>query len=327
MYFCAATLDDVLRKLYPALMEQGAPVKASRGENVELIGVQLELESPRARLSRTETRGRPFSALGEFLWYLTKDNQLYFIQPYIPAYADDSDDGLMVHGGYGPRIFGQRGHDQLENVVRQLRESSTSRRAVIQIFNAEDNAKRHKEVPCTTTLQFLLRDGRLHLVATMRSNDAYLGLPHDVFCFTLLQEMVARILEVELGIYRHFVASMHLYDKNRAATRRYLDEGFQRHVEMPPMPEGDPRPAIRCLFEAERLIRARKRVDAGGVGLHPYWADLVRLLQIHFAQGNDARLDALRAELAHPGYRTFVEGQRGKDPLWMLEPAQGALPL
>ena len=327
MRFCAGTLDDILRELYPALMDLGAPVKASRGSNSELIGVQLELDTPRARLSRTETRGRPFSALGEFLWYLTKDNRLDFIRPYIPAYADDSDDGLKVHGGYGPRIFDQRGHDQLENAITQLRASSTSRRAVIQIFDAEDNAKRFKEVPCTTTLQFLLREGRLHLITTMRSNDAYLGLPHDVFCFTMLQEMVARILNVELGSYRHFVGSMHLYDKNRAATRQYLDEGFQRRLEMPPMPEGDPQPAIRRLFDAERMVRARKRLDAASLGLDPYWADLIRLLQIHFAQGNDAILNVLQAELSHAGYRTFVEGQRGKRPLQTVDPAQGALPL
>ena len=103
MYFRAATLDDILRGLFAALMERGVSVEASRGANRELIGVQLELEAPRARLSRTETRGRPFSALGEFLWYLTRDNRLDFIQPYIPAYADDSEDGQTVHGGYGPR--------------------------------------------------------------------------------------------------------------------------------------------------------------------------------------------------------------------------------
>ncbi len=327
MHFHAATLDDILRELYPVLMERGAPVAASRGANSELIGVQLELDTPRARLSRTETRGRPFSALGEFLWYLTEDNRLDFIRPYIPAYAEDSDDGLTVHGGYGPRIFGQRGHDQFENAIRQLTASSTSRRAVIQIFDAEDNAKRFKEVPCTTTLQFLLREGRLHLIATMRSNDAYLGLPHDVFCFTMLQEMVARIMDVDLGSYRHFVGSMHMYDKNRTAARQYLDEGFQRNVEMPPMPQGDPRPAIRRLFDAERIVRTQQQLDAGSLGLDSYWADLVRLLQIHFAQGNDAQLNALRGQLVHPGYRTFVEGQRGKNPLQMIEPAQGALPL
>ena len=118
MHFRASTLDDLLRDLYPALMEQGFAVAATRGANRELIGVQLELDTPRARLSRSETRGRPFSALGEFLWYLTRNNRLDFIAPYIPAYASDSENGLTVHGGYGPRIFGQRGHDQLESAIR-----------------------------------------------------------------------------------------------------------------------------------------------------------------------------------------------------------------
>jgi thymidylate synthase len=112
-----------------------------------------------------------------------------------------------------------------ENVIALLQKSPTSRRALIQIFNAEDNATRYKEVPCTTTLQFLLRDDRLHLIATMRSNDAYLGLPHDIFCFTMLQEFVARILKADLGSYRHYVGSMHLYDKDRNGTHRYLGEG------------------------------------------------------------------------------------------------------
>jgi len=327
MYLRANTLDDLLRQLYPALMTDGAPVKASRGDNSEIIGVQLELTAPRARLSRTETRGRPFSALGELLWYLTKDNRLDFIQPYISIYADESEDGLTVHGGYGPRLFAQRGHDQFENAIAQLRTSPTSRRAVIQLFNAEDTAKRHKEVPCTTTLQFLLRADGLHLVVTMRSNDAYIGLPHDVFCFTMLQEMAARLLGTDVGPYHHYAASMHLYDGDRPAVRSYMEEGFQRAVEMPPMPEGDPNPAIRKLFEAERLVRARRRVDAADLGLHPYWADLVRLLQIRFAQGDEARLDALQAELAHPCYRTFVDGQRSKRPLKDVQLAQGALPL
>ena len=136
--------------------------RPSRGANTEIIGVQLELDAPRARLSRTETRGRPFSALGEFLWYLTKDNRLEFIQPYIPAYADESEDGLTLYGGYGPRIFAQRGQDQLDDVIRQaegIADISTCRDSN---FSAEDNTKnpstgkRHKEVPCTTTLQFPL---------------------------------------------------------------------------------------------------------------------------------------------------------------------------
>lgn len=193
------TLDDLLRKLFPKLLSSRIDISASRGHARELFGVLLELNHPRARLSRSETRGRPFSCLGEFLWYLSRDNKLDFIRYYIPAYEKETEDGETIYGAYGPRLFDQRGHDQLRNVINLLRSHPELRRAVIQLFNAEDIARRYKEVPCTCTLQFLVRRKRLHMLTTMRSNDAYKGLPHDIFCFTMLQEVVARTLGLELG--------------------------------------------------------------------------------------------------------------------------------
>jgi thymidylate synthase len=197
------TLDDALLALYPQILAQGQVVEATRGRTRELIGVQLEVARPRARLSRTETRGKPFSALGEFLWYMSRDNKLDFITPYINRYQKESDDGLTVYGGYGPRLFRHRGQDQIANVVARLKEKQGSRRAVVQLFDADDLALRHKEIPCTTTLQFLIREGKLHLVAAMRSNDAVIGLPHDVFCFTMLQESICSTP----GVFGHTGAS------------------------------------------------------------------------------------------------------------------------
>ena len=212
MFVRRETLDDVLLELYPALLaRKDEVVNASRGKTAEAIGVLIEITDARARLSRTETRGKLFSSLGELLWYLTRERQLDFIERYIPRYKKESEDGVTVYGGYGPRLFAWRGHDQLRNVIELLKERPTSRRAVIQIFDAEDIADPHIEVPCTTTLQFFVRDERLDMVTTMRSNDAYFGLPHDVFCFTMLQEIVARSLDRDIGIYRHFVGSLHIY--------------------------------------------------------------------------------------------------------------------
>jgi thymidylate synthase len=129
-------LDDLLRKVFQRLLASKHQITASRpGTARELIGVLLKLERPRARLSRSETRGRAFSCLGEFLWYLSGDNQLDFIRYYIKDYEKESDDGKTVYGGYGPRIFCQRGHNQLENVIKLLSKQPTSRRAVIQLFD------------------------------------------------------------------------------------------------------------------------------------------------------------------------------------------------
>lgn len=83
-------LDDLMRLTINALLTHGEPVKSTRGWNVELRGVLLELHNPRARLSTTETRGRPFSALGELCWYLAGSNALAFIEYYLPRYRESA---------------------------------------------------------------------------------------------------------------------------------------------------------------------------------------------------------------------------------------------
>jgi hypothetical protein len=71
-----------------------------------------------------------------------------------------------------------------------------------------------KDIPCTLSIQFFIRDGRLHCVTTMRSNDIWLGLPYDIFCFTCLQRLIAEALKVPTGFYIHQAGSLHLYARN-----------------------------------------------------------------------------------------------------------------
>ena len=310
MHIARETLDDVLLALYPALLASTNLVSTTRGETRELVGVLLEIKHPRARLSRTETRGKPFSCLGELLWYLSKDNRLDFIKYYLRRYAEDSEDGVRVHGGYGPRLFAQRGHNQIRNIIELLHSKPDTRRAVVQMFNAEDLAAPHIEIPCTTTLQFLVRDGRLHMLTTIRSNDAYMGLPHDVFCFTMLQEIIARSLGREVGIYKHFAGSMHLYESNADSVRDYIGEAVQARIEMPPMPQEDPWPSIEKLLEAERQIRSGGEIDAATCGVAPYWADLIRLLKIFAARDDSTRIDALKSAMSFKRYGSYIAARR-----------------
>ena len=121
-----------------------------------------------------------------------------------PLYSKFAEHDGTVHGAYGPRMFAMRGKiDQISILINLLSKHSSSRKAVLQIFNAEDILKEYKDVPCTCTIQFLVRDGKLNAVGHMRSNDAFLGLPHDIFAFTFIQEIIARSLNLELGTYKH----------------------------------------------------------------------------------------------------------------------------
>lgn len=311
-------LDAVLIKLYRAFLAKPGHNEGSRGPNAEIPAVLLRITKPRARLSRSENRGHPFSALGELLWYLARSDKLDFIEPYVPRYKNDADNGVLF-GAYGPRIFSMRGRvDQLSSVTTLLRAKPGSRRAVVQLFNAEDIETHHTEVPCTTTLQFFIREKEkhLHLSVSMRSNDAYFGLPHDVFCFTMLQEMMARRLGVKLGEYYHYAGSMHVYDeypgklKGVDLLKEYLAEGHQRPVEMPAMPCANPFELVPKLLDVENKARNGERVVASDMFPDDYWADIARLIQVFWASRRKENFDVLSAEFTAPIYRTYVESRR-----------------
>jgi len=277
------TLDDLLNDVFDDLVNVAADVTPTRGKTKEIIGVSFCLKNPRARLSRTETKGTVFSALGELLWYLSGDNKLDFIKHYLKRYEEESEDGLTVYGGYGPRLFKLRGkYNQIKNITELLANKPASRRAVIQLFDGKDINQTHLEIPCTCTMQFFVRQKKLHLQVSMRSNDAYKGLPHDVFAFTMLQEIIARELNIELGEYYHSVGSLHLYSGDKAKVKEYLNEGFQpTTLPMPPMPLGSPWKSIDFLLGVEARSRVDEPVDISDVQIDQYWLDLAKLIQIH----------------------------------------------
>lgn len=312
MEFLGDGLDDILNDLYDALLKDGVHNTSTNGGSLEFLGVTLRIAKPRARLSRSQTRGRPFSALGELLWYLSGSDEAAFVGPYIPFYVRDGKPAI-VNGAYGPRIRSRHGFDQLQAAIDMMRRKDGSRRTVIQLYEAKDLiAEDCVDIPCTTAMQFHRRGGILHMSVTMRSNDAYLGLPHDVFCFTMLQELVAAELDLELGEYIHMVGSMHLYDRDRDRAARYRREGYQRAVEMPAMPRSHPFRKVEDLLAFEQKVRAGQQVDPDSELADPYWSDIGRLIQISFAGQDDEAIREISERMHDNIYHSAIEDQRGR---------------
>ncbi len=289
--FSESTVDDLMHSAVTEILSSGDVLNPSKGEIRDLTGVTLELRNPLARLSRSEGRGRLISCLGELCWYLSGTNTTEFIAYYLPRRLKD-DEGGKIHGGYGPRLFGGAWDRQIRQVTERLRKSPHSRKAVVQIFDRRDLAEPHHDVPCTLTLQFLVRNGDLRMVVNMRSNDAYLGLPHDIFAFTMLQEMVARDLGLGLGNYVHHAGSLHVYTADVDKAQAFLQEGFQSTTPtMPAMPAGSPWPQATQLLAAEQALRCGGDPTTVTLPSDPYWADLSRVLAVFALLKSDRRLE------------------------------------
>ncbi len=114
-------------------------------------------------------------------------------------------------GSYGPRIAGDLGQ-----LVQLLRDDPDTRQAVLTVFDSRRDINRGEpDIPCTIAVQFLYRNGALHMRTMMRSNDIWLGFPYDSIQFFALQSAVACALTVPIGYYYHNVGSLHLYDRDR----------------------------------------------------------------------------------------------------------------
>ena len=234
-----------------------------RGQKVkESLVVSFELTNPRARLLSCPTRKADYGfAVGEFLWYWTGRRDLESLLYYNKRAKDFSNDGLTVNSAYGYRlrergvfagvdrhVYGS-GATQWETCVKTLEDDPDSRRAVMLINMPEDEREAvfcgSKDVPCTLSLQFFIRDNKLHLHVLMRSNDVMWGLTYDLFSFTLMQECMLLELQqypkfekLELGSYYHTAGSMHIYERHFEQAEKIIEEyrsNLKLHEAMEPL--------------------------------------------------------------------------------------------
>ena len=259
----------------------------------ERLGVRFTLHDPLRRvITHPGRRSNLVFNFAEALWYLAGRDDLAYLAYYAPGVAKYSADGQRLTGtAYGPRIFdhGDGAGDQWAAVTAAIREDPDTKRAVIQIFQPRELlVAGNPDVACTLALQFLLREGRMHMVAFMRANDAYRGMASDVFSFTLLQEMMARQFKVPVGSYTHVAGSLHLYQPDVGKAARLLDDPAPAEPaedRMPAMPDGDNRAHLDRVLKIEESLRlGRERLgvdDVEALDLPPWWADVVRLFELY----------------------------------------------
>lgn len=185
-------------------------IKSSpRGKPIsELISYQFGLNNPKECLCTIKKRKLNYAfAIIEKMQYLTgidiPDRLCFYNKNYRNFINEETN---QFDGSYSPRIG-----RQIMYIYNLLKKDPDTRQAVININNETDNHE-SKDVACTISLQFLLRDNKLNLIVNMRSNDVLWGTPYDVNGFCFLQEVMAKWLGVELGKYYHHNGSTHIYE-------------------------------------------------------------------------------------------------------------------
>ncbi|MEV0570521.1 thymidylate synthase [Dactylosporangium sp. NPDC050588] len=260
----------------------------------EVPNVSFQLTDPTARTPYVAARrANPVFTAAEFLWYVAGRDDLDMIAYYAPRLRHLSTDGRTLTGtAYGPRLFGRTGPDarsQFERALDFVRHEPDSKRAAMVIMEPAELQELHNpDVACTLGLQFMLRDGRLHMTGYMRGNDARIGLLCDVHSFTMIQEFAARLLRVPLGTYTHHVGSMHINATDVDLVRRMLaeaDNGLIRQFRAEGMPADTTWDTLATVLQYEEMLRLGQASvtaqQAAELPLPSYWQRIVLLLEAY----------------------------------------------
>lgn len=232
------SFDEIYFLLIDKLINSFDYQSSPRGKKInELLCFSFCLTNPRNRLVHSKVRNVNYGfAVGELCWYLRGDKDLETMLYYNKRMKQFSDDGKNINSAYGNRIFNSYSENsQFDNVIKELKKDNESRRAVIHINQPYDLMKAvsdsgSKDVPCTMSLQFFIREKRLFMHVYMRSNDIMWGVPYDVFSFTCIQEaMLYRLIEEgidveDVGHYYHTATSLHLYEDQYENAVNILDD-------------------------------------------------------------------------------------------------------
>ena len=190
----------------------GAPA-----HTVKTFGVvnryDLRKEFPIMTLRRTAFK----SCVDELLWiWQKKSNDVHQLSTHIwDAWADE--DGT-IGKAYGYQLgvkhrYRDGWFDQVDRVLKDLREDPANRRMVTSLFNHHDLSEMGL-APCAWSMTFNVSGNTLNAILNQRSQDMLTASNWNVCQYAVLVHMMARASGLEAGELVHVIADCHIYDRH-----------------------------------------------------------------------------------------------------------------
>jgi thymidylate synthase len=215
--------DKVYKNLVQDILNNGIEDKNARSGYVckAIAGAHFNLDLDKGFPILT-LRKLPLKIfVAEQMWFLLGENDPAWLRPFTKIWDHFiEEDGKVT--SYGHRWRKHFGRDQIRELIIHLKEKPTSRHGVVVAWDPLTDGLTgtpKKNVPCLFAFTINIIGGKLCMHNIIRSNDVFLGLPHDVAGFALLQHIIAQELQVPVGTYSHSISNAHLYsDQYEAAS-------------------------------------------------------------------------------------------------------------
>lgn len=193
---------------------------------LSLFGRQLRFSLDRFPLLTTK-KVHLKSILHELLWFLQGDTNIQYLKDnkvrIWDEWADENGDLGRVYGAQWRSWQKPNGQtvDQIQEVVKSLRENPHSRRHLVVAFNPGE-LDQMALPPCHAFFQFYVSEKGLSCQLYQRSADIFLGVPFNIASYALLTMMVAQVCGLPAHEFIHTFGDVHLYNNHVEQARVQL---------------------------------------------------------------------------------------------------------
>jgi thymidylate synthase len=217
-------LDLVRRAL-----EDGEPRPDRTGVGTRsLFGHQMRFDLRDGFPLLTNRKIHTRSVIHELLWFIKGETNIRYLKEHNVGiwdeWADEQGDLGPVYGRQWRRWEGPDGtvHDQLTQVIDQIRSNPHSRRLIVNAWNVAD-IPRMALAPCHVMFQFYVTgSGHLSCQLYQRSADLFLGVPFNIASYAILTHMIAQVTDLKVGEFVHTFGDAHLYENHLDQARELL---------------------------------------------------------------------------------------------------------
>ena len=156
------------------------------------------------------------SIVHELLWFLKGETNIKYLKDnkvrIWDEWADDEGNLGPVYGAQWRSWRSPEKHvDQIDNVIKQIKDNPTSRRLIVSAWNVGD-LEMMALPPCHTLFQFYVSgDKKLSCQLYQRSADLFLGVPFNIASYSLLTMMIAQVCGLKPGEFIHTIGDAHIY--------------------------------------------------------------------------------------------------------------------
>jgi thymidylate synthase len=214
-----ATVNDIRQTFKEKLELEEFVIDKSGVKTIEIEGASFLVDSPTIFGTLNEDYAKR-----ELAWYESQSLNVNDIPEPIPAiWKAVADKNGFINSNYGWCIYSEDNWSQYNSTLETLKKDVDTRRAIMiytrPSMHLEYNKNGRSDFMCTNTVQYLIRNGELVSIVSMRSNDAIFGFKNDFYWQKHVSEKLVEDLKevypsLILGDIIWNVGSLHVYERH-----------------------------------------------------------------------------------------------------------------